>query len=179
MTKDILSKILVMGVIVLFVGICIQPAFAVDLPINRAEQQLENKIFIKTNTVIQKGGTFMKTFGGTDWDNSYSVQQTTDGGYIITGGTSSFGAGGIFGDVWLIKTDSAGNMSWNRIFGGTDFERGWCVQQTTDSGYIITGGTVSFGAGNCDVWLIKTDSDGFSYDNDNIPPVTTISYSPK
>ncbi len=99
-----------------------------------------------------------KTYGGTDWDEASSVQQTSDGGYIVAGTTRPFGAGG---DIILIKTDASGNVQWAKTYGGTNDDRAYSVQQTSDGGYIVAGYTVSFSTGwDTDIFLIKTDADG-------------------
>ena len=99
-----------------------------------------------------------KTFVGTNNNWSYSVQQTTDGGYIVIGYTNSFGNGAA--DVYLIKTDGSGNELWNKTFGGVNDDGGFSVQQTNDGGYVVAGYTKSVGNGDADVYLIKTDGSG-------------------
>lgn len=99
-----------------------------------------------------------KTFGGINYDVGYSVQQTTDGGYIIVGETNSFGAQGT--NVWLIKTNERGKMQWNSVFGGSEYDTGYSVIQTQGGGYAFVGQTYSYGHGNSDVWLVKTYDNG-------------------
>jgi len=99
-----------------------------------------------------------KTYGGAGDDYGWSLDLTDDGGYIIAGGTKSFGAGS--DDLYLVKAGSSGSFQWEAIFGGGSYDVGGWVQQTADSGYVITGWTRSFGAGSEDLYLIKTDSSG-------------------
>jgi predicted secreted protein len=99
-----------------------------------------------------------KIYGGLGNDWGYTVENTLDGGYIIVGITESFGAGNT--DVWLLKLNSTGDTIWTRTYGGVEDDEGWCVQQTYDGGYIISGHTESFGGGNDDIWLVKTDELG-------------------
>jgi hypothetical protein len=102
--------------------------------------------------------TFERTYGGINTEESFSVQQTFDSGYIIAGYTESFGT--IWRNIYTIKTDSLGDTLWTKMYGGTDYDVGYSVLQTLDGGYIIAGATSSFGAGGYDVYLIKTDSLG-------------------
>jgi len=114
--------------------------------------------FILFPTTLRGWIMFERTYGGWDKDEGYCVQQTSDGGYILVGFTQSFGAGRK--DVYIVKTDSLGNTLWTRVYGGELWDEGRHVEQTEDGGYIIVGGTYSYGAGDCDVWLLKTDSLG-------------------
>jgi len=97
-----------------------------------------------------------KTYGGTYGDQGLSAQVTSDGGYIIAGGKN----GGANNDVWLLKTNFLGDTLWTRTFGGLENDWARSVQQTSDEGYILVGATYSFGAGDLDLWLIKTNSNG-------------------
>ena len=96
-----------------------------------------------------------KTFGGTGNDAGFSIDKTGDGGYIIVGTTTSFGAGA--NDVYIIKIDSVGNAIWTKTYGGIDGDIGTTVKQTIDGGYIITGYST---VGSQDVYLVKTDALG-------------------
>ena len=109
---------------------------------------------IKTNSLGNE--EWNQTFGGSYIDIGNSIQQTIDGGYIITGSRGT----DYYSDLWLIKTDYQGNEEWNQTFGGNDYDFGNSVQQTTDDGYIILGHTKSYGNGGYDIFLIKTDSEG-------------------
>ncbi len=112
----------------------------------------------ETLTKNPKKTTFIKTFGDTRRDRGINLIETNDGGFAIVGYTSSFGAGGE--DVYLVRTDPYGKMLWYRTYGGEGTDNGWDILQTEDNGFMILGFTDSFGAGEMDIYLIRTDSDG-------------------
>lgn len=117
-----------------------------------------------------------KVFGGSGDDIAYAVKQTTDGGYIVCGYTNSFNGdvvgGKGYGDVWVIKLDSDGNLIWQKVFGGNvGEEQARDILQTTDGGYIIAAyldGSLNTLLGSdfttyhnyYDFWIIKTDPEG-------------------
>ncbi len=87
-----------------------------------------------------------------------TILQTSDNGYMITGYTQNNGAGGY--DVYLMKTDSLGIPIWGKTYGGLNYDTGWSLQPTNDGGFIMPASTQSFGSGDYDMYLIKTDSLG-------------------
>lgn len=99
-----------------------------------------------------------QTYGGSLDDIGMGVQQTSDGGYIITGATKSYGAGN--NDVFLLKTDTSGDSLWMKTYGGVNGDGCWSVEHMPDGGYFMAAGTESFGAGDADIWLIRTDANG-------------------
>jgi hypothetical protein len=117
-----------------------------------------------------------RIYGSTDYPPySYglSIQQTADGGYIVTGYT-----GLALPNAYLMKTDSRGDTLWARTYGGSGVDEGLCVQQTTDGGYIVAGFTESFGAGGQDVYLVKTESTGdTTWTRTYGSPLTEVGYS--
>jgi len=93
-----------------------------------------------------------KTFGGEYRDEANSIQQTTDGGYIVAGWTSSFGFGEA--DVYILKLNSKGQLEWEKTFGGEDSDWANSIQQTADGGYIVAG----YSSG--DFYILKLNSKG-------------------
>jgi len=98
-----------------------------------------------------------RTYEGDGNDEAFSALQTSDGGYLLAGRTWTPERGG---DIWLVKTDSAGNEQWTKTFGGNVGENAYSLIHTPYGGYVIAGYTSSYGAGGGDFWLIKVDSYG-------------------
>jgi hypothetical protein len=103
---------------------------------------------------------WQKSLGGSGTDVANSIRKTSDGGYIIAGesesnnGDVTVNLGGI--DAWIVKLDSAGNITWQKSFGGVSVDKVNSIQQTSDGGYIFAGYTASIN-GNVNYWIVKLD----------------------
>jgi hypothetical protein len=97
-------------------------------------------------------------FGGNGDDYASSIQQTSDGGYIVAGTTFSFGSGEM--DIWISKLSSSGEIDWQRTYGAHSAEMAHSIQQTSDDGYLAAGSIQSFGAGSFDYLIMKLLPDG-------------------
>jgi hypothetical protein len=98
------------------------------------------------------------TFGGMEVESARGILETPDNGFLLTGWSGSFGAGEF--DYWLVKTDENGNHEWNQTNGGTENERAITTIPTNDGNYITVGNSASFGQGETDIYLVKTDNFG-------------------
>lgn len=104
------------------------------------------------------GVEWQKVYGGDGTEYAIDAKHTAEGGYIVAGWTTSFGAGGA--DFWVLKLDPKGNVEWQRTYGGAGAEQAWSVDLTGDGGYVVAGGSTSFGAGGADLWVLKLDRSG-------------------
>ncbi len=105
---------------------------------------------------VFQGEKWEVTFGGPADDVAYCGIQTAEGGFAAVGFTASFGAGGL--DVYMVKTDASGKLQWNKTFGGTQDDCAYCIIQTDDGGFLLSGYTNS--GGHKSAWIIKTDMYG-------------------
>lgn len=108
---------------------------------------------------LRSDGTveWQKAYGGVGQDFTYSIQETSDGGYITVGWIESFGAG--LQDLWVMKLGTDGTVEWQKTYGGGGTDEGYSIQQTRDGGYIVAGWTSSFGAKG-GLWVLKLTPDG-------------------
>jgi len=102
--------------------------------------------------------TFQKSYGGSDDDSMYGLTKTHDGGYVMAGQTESFG--GTPFDIYIIKTNANGTVLWSKVYRGNASDYATYIQETADHGFLVSGGTTSYGAGSDDAFLLKTDSVG-------------------
>ncbi len=101
---------------------------------------------------------WQESFGGIYRESIASIEQTEDGGYIVAGSSQSFRTAK--GDVWLIRLDADGKPIWQKTYGGDGADEASCAIPAGDGGFIVSGSTRSFGAGEFDFWLFKTDESG-------------------
>jgi hypothetical protein len=97
-----------------------------------------------------------KTYGGDNWDEANCIIETTDGGYLFTGYTSSKGAGGR--DVWVVKTDKNGEVMWDKFYGTEAEDVGLSVIETKKNDYVILARTVSKDKTYANIWVFKLDN---------------------
>ncbi|MCD6097265.1 T9SS type A sorting domain-containing protein [bacterium] len=130
---------------------------------------------------------WQKSLGGSSWDEAWSIQQTSDGGFIVAGYSES-NDGDVSGhhggyDYWVVKLDSAGDIVWQKCLGGSYWDYAYSIQQTFDGGYIVAGesrsnnGDVSGNHGWGDYWVVKlSPEDGIS--ENALPERFAINVSP-
>lgn len=102
-----------------------------------------------------------KIYGGLRDDEATNVINTYDGGFALTGITSSFSSAGTDSiNAFIMKLDALGNINWTRVLGGSSEDAGNALVQAADSGFVMAGFTKSFGSGNRDVLISRTDKNG-------------------
>lgn len=100
-----------------------------------------------------------KTYGGSDPDHAYTLQQTSDGGLVVAGQNDRPLSGGE-GGIWVLKLHPSGEIQWQKTYAGEKEDEARSIQQTYDGGYIVASTTYSFGNGDGDIWVLKLDKNG-------------------
>ena len=113
-------------------------------------------LFFTNISFSQMVTTWSTTIGGPNNEWARDIKQTEDGGFIIAGNSNTNSST----DGYLVKTNSSGDTLWTKLYGGSNEDKFHSVVQTTDGGYAMTGWTNSTGAGDYDLWLVKTDANG-------------------
>ena len=106
--------------------------------------------------VAQAQETFHKSFGEQGDEGALGICEDEDKNVYLIGSTKSFGSR----EIYLVKTDSMGNMLWTRSMGGSGIDKGDKIRYTKDGGLIVAGITTSAGAGRKDASLVKLDLEG-------------------
>ncbi|RME58638.1 MAG: hypothetical protein D6790_11655 [Caldilineae bacterium] len=101
---------------------------------------------------------WQRTYGGDKDESILDIRQLPDGGFIAAGWTQSFGVSQT--DFWLMRLDAQGRVLWAKTYGGPGVEQAWSVDLTGDGGFVVAGGTTSFGAGAADYWVLRLDKGG-------------------
>ena len=114
---------------------------------------------------------WQRLLGGSGDDFGTAIERTSDGGYIVVGGTSSndgnVGENKGMSDAWVVKLDGSGNILWKKVLGGSRNDMAVSVIQTSDGGYVVSGITSSYDGDfednhsyYNDVWVAKFDGSG-------------------
>lgn len=136
---------------------------------------LSSLVFWISTVFAQTTINWSKTYGGNGSDRGHCIQQTSDGGYVVSGYTDTNNNGDVSGnhgggDIWVLKLDNSGNLEWQKAYGGTGgepfTEANSKIIQTSDGGYLVTGestsnnGDLTENRGNLDLWVFKIDANG-------------------
>ena len=116
----------------------------------------QDLVLLKTDLYGQQ--QWVRHYGGSGVEQGHALRQTSDMGILVVGYTGSFGSG--FNDVYILKTDSAGNYQWSKTLGGPSTDRAYAISTEINNHFYVAGSTYSFGAGSNDVLVIKMDVTG-------------------
>ena len=106
---------------------------------------------------------WQKKYNGGNGDSAHSIQETTDGGYVVAGMTTFYDSAGYHHHILILKLANDGTITWQKTYGGAstnDWTSASTIRRTSDGGYIVSGAYYSDSAKNIDIWLLKLNADG-------------------